>query len=86
MPTRNEFTKDSDDWKFIGDYWNKSKVSEGQADIFWKEKTSWKEKKNIITKKKSTYKQNRAESVPFLIVFTANVYWRAQLGSADKTL
>jgi hypothetical protein len=24
--------------------------------------------------------------VPFLIVFTANVYWRARLGAADKTL
>ena len=86
MPSRNEFTKDSDDWKFVGDYWNKSKVSEGQADIFWKN-TSWNEKKTLSQKKeKSTYKQNRAESVPFLIVFTANVYWRARLGAADKTL
>jgi len=34
MPSRNEYTKDSDDWKFIDDYWNKSKVPEGQADIF----------------------------------------------------
>lgn len=34
MPSRNEFTKESDDWKFIGDYWNKSKTSDGQVDIF----------------------------------------------------
>jgi hypothetical protein len=33
-----------------------------------------KEKHYNKEKEKSTYKQNRAESVPFLIVFTANVY------------
>ena len=40
---------------------------------FFEKKKPHEKKKNIITKKKSTYKQNRAESVPFLIVFTANV-------------
>ena len=32
-----------------------------------------KRKQKHYHKEKSTYKQNRAESVPFLIVFTANV-------------
>ena len=54
---------------------------------FFEKKPHEKKRKTLSQRKKSTYKQNRAlESVPFLIVFTANVYWRARLGSTDKTL
>jgi len=38
-----------------------------------KKKPHEKKKKTLSQRRKSTYKQNRAESVPFLIVFTANV-------------
>ena len=38
-----------------------------------KENPHEKKRKTLSQRKKSTYKQNRAESVPFLIVFTANV-------------
>ena len=41
--------------------------------FFEKKNLMKRKKKTLSQRKKSTYKQNRAESVPFLIVFTANV-------------